>query len=56
VRHPHPLPTSRRFPDPQHFANLERLGQEITHETLAYWWTGEQMDYSLAVWGLQSRE
>jgi len=31
-------------------------GLEITHETLACRWTGEQMDYSLAVWGLQSRE
>jgi hypothetical protein len=31
-------------------------GLKITHETLACRWTGEQMDYSLAVWGLQSRE
>jgi len=30
MRHPHPLPTSRHFPDPQHCADLERLGHEIT--------------------------
>ena len=30
MHHPHPLPTSRHFPDPQHFADLERLGHEIT--------------------------
>ena len=30
MKHPHPLPTSRHFPDPQHFADLERLGHEIT--------------------------
>lgn len=30
MKHPHPLPGSRRFPDPKHFADLERLGQEIT--------------------------
>ena len=28
--HPHPIPSSRQFPDPHHFHNLERLGQEIT--------------------------
>ena len=31
-------------------------GLEINHETLACRWTGEQMDYDLAVLGLQSRE
>jgi hypothetical protein len=30
MHHPHPIPTSRRYPDPQHFRNLERLGEEIT--------------------------
>lgn len=39
---------------------LRRRNQEnelvITHETLACRWTGEQMDYYLAVWGMQSRE
>ncbi len=30
MHHPHPLPTSRHFPDPQYFQNLERLGEEIT--------------------------
>ena len=30
MHHPHPLPTSRHFPDPQLFADLERLGHEIT--------------------------
>ena len=30
MHHPHPLPTSRHFPDPQHFEDLERLGEEIT--------------------------
>jgi len=29
---------------------------EITHETLACRWSGEQMDYDLAVLGLQSWE
>jgi hypothetical protein len=28
--HPHPIPTSRHFPDPQHFRDLERLGDDIT--------------------------
>jgi hypothetical protein len=28
--HPHPIPSSRHFPDPQHFRDLERLGEEIT--------------------------
>jgi hypothetical protein len=26
----HPIPTSHRYPDPQHFHDLERLGDEIT--------------------------
>lgn len=30
MRRPHPIPSSRQFPDPQHFRNLERLGDEIT--------------------------
>jgi len=28
--YPHPLPSSRQYPDPQHFRDLERLGEEIT--------------------------
>jgi len=28
--HPHPIPISRHYPDPQHFRDLERLGDEIT--------------------------
>jgi hypothetical protein len=28
--HPHPIPTSRHYPDPRHFQNLEHLGEEIT--------------------------
>ena len=39
---------------------LQRRNREnelaIPHKTLACRWTGEQMDYSLAVWGLQSSE
>ena len=28
--HPHPIPTSRHYPDPQHFRDLERLGDDIS--------------------------
>jgi hypothetical protein len=30
VNHPHPIPSSRRLPDPEHSKGLERLGNEIT--------------------------
>jgi len=30
MNHPHRLPTSRRYPDPDHFEDLSRLGNEIT--------------------------
>ena len=30
MNHPHPIPTSRRFPDPQIHRDLGRLGDEIT--------------------------
>ena len=28
--YPHNIPSSRQYPDPQHFRDLERLGEEIT--------------------------
>ncbi|MDH3788239.1 MAG: HNH endonuclease [Xanthomonadales bacterium] len=28
--YPHPIPSSRQYPDPRHFRDLERLGEEIT--------------------------
>jgi 5-methylcytosine-specific restriction endonuclease McrA len=30
MNHPHPIPTSRHYPDPGHFRDLERLGDEIS--------------------------
>ena len=30
MNHPHPLPTSRHYPDLNHARDLERLGDEIT--------------------------
>jgi len=30
MNHPHPIPTPRRYPDPDHFEALSRLGGEIT--------------------------
>jgi len=30
LKHPHPLPTSRHYPDLNHARDLERLGDEIT--------------------------
>jgi hypothetical protein len=30
MNHPHPIPSSRRLPDPEHSKGLERLGNEIT--------------------------
>ena len=30
MKHPHPLPTSRHYPDLNHAQDLERLGEEIT--------------------------
>ena len=30
MSHPHPIPSFHRFPDPQHFENMERLEDDIT--------------------------
>jgi hypothetical protein len=30
MNHPHPIPSTRRYPDPQHFEDLSRLSDEIT--------------------------
>ncbi|MBT8047229.1 MAG: HNH endonuclease [Gammaproteobacteria bacterium] len=30
MQHPRPIPSFRQFPDPDHFHDLERLGEEIT--------------------------
>ncbi len=37
-------------------SNNRKNGLKITHETLPPMWTGEQMDYDLAILGLQSWE
>jgi hypothetical protein len=36
--------------------NNRKNGLDITPETLPPMWTGETMDYDLAILGLQSRE
>ena len=55
MHHPHPLPSSRRFPDPQHFAGLERL-EALQMENRAHalreltWYTDED-----GMWVLKGR-